>query len=64
MTLNLGDEFDTLNDTCEAIKQHIIEQGESFKVLKGRQSKLHIVVCIEKTCNFHIHVSILKGSII
>ncbi|KAI9773598.1 MAG: hypothetical protein M1840_006872 [Geoglossum simile] len=59
MTLNIGDKFDTLSNAREAIKQHIIERGESFKVLKGEQSKLHVVVCIEKTCNFRIRVPII-----
>jgi hypothetical protein len=64
MTLNLGNEFDTLYDVRKTIKQHIIERDESFKVLKGKQSKLHVVVCIDKTYNFHIHVFISKKSII
>lgn len=46
MTLNIEDECDPLNDACEAIKQYIIERGESSKVLRSGQTKLYVVVCL------------------
>jgi hypothetical protein len=51
----LHDTFATIAEAREAINQHILDDGESYRVYK-LDSKRHILLCKDKSCSFTIRV--------
>ena len=58
----LGEEFLNLAEARNAIMIHVVERGESYKVLKS-DSRCYVVACQESDCTFHIRASALKKCI-
>jgi hypothetical protein len=54
-TMQLSDQFESIQAACDAIKRFVLDQGESFEVEKS-DKKRFTVVCKER-CGFRILAS-------
>src|SRR5208282_483693 len=61
--LSVGDEFPTMNDARNAIRDYALDDGDSFKVYKSDTNR-HIVICNDAHCSFRIRASVLQSSTI
>ena len=57
--LAINDLFPTIKDARDAINRHVLDEGESYRVLKS-DSRRYIIVCKDLTCKFRIRASLLK----
>jgi hypothetical protein len=54
--MQLHDRFDSIEAACEAIRQYVLNNGESFKGGKSNQKRFSIA-CKEPSCGFGIRAS-------
>jgi hypothetical protein len=56
MVLQVGDVFPSAEDCRNAIQRHVLDEGESYKVVKS-DKKRYIVSCKDNKCTFRIRAS-------
>src|ERR1700728_3634886 len=51
-----GTQFESINAAKEAISQHVLNNGESFKAVKSDQKRF-VICCKDKDCGFRIRAA-------
>jgi len=54
--MQLGDQFQSIDAACEAIRRHVLDNSESFKLAKSDKKRFSII-CKEQSCGFRIRAS-------
>jgi hypothetical protein len=54
--MQFGDQFNSIEAAREAIRQYVLDNGESFKVDKSDQKRF-FTLCKERGCGFSIQAS-------
>jgi hypothetical protein len=54
--MQLGDQFPSIDAAREAIRRHVLDNSESFKLAKSDKKRFSIV-CKERGCGFGIRAS-------
>jgi MuDR family transposase len=61
--IGLNDVFPSLEAAWEAIKQHVLDEGESFKTIKS-DKHWFVIGCKDKDCRFCIWAAISKKEVV
>src|SRR3981081_4144131 len=56
MVLEVGNVFSSGEEMRDAIKRHVLDHGESYKVTRAEKTR-YIVVCKDNNCSFRIRGS-------
>src|SRR5437762_408878 len=61
--VQLHDVFSSMHEVQEAIKQHVLDEGESYKTIKSDKHQF-VIGCKDSNCKFRIWASQSKKEVV
>jgi len=61
--MQLHDRFETIDAACEAIRRYVLDNGESFKLVKSNK-KRYSICCKDQGCGFRIRATKLRKAFV